>query len=65
MDEASKRMFDALKRIADLKPDTDRPKSYNDHAIIAAVRIAEAAISRALMDEDDRRATQETHNDRA
>lgn len=65
MTDLDKRMFDALQRIADLKPDTDRPKSYNDHAIIAAVRIAEAAITRALLDDENRRATQETQNDRA
>lgn len=64
MTDPKGRMFDALKRIADLKPDTDRPKSYNDHAIIAAVKIAEAAIIRALLDEGNRRSTQETQNDR-
>lgn len=64
MTDLDSRMFDALKRIANLKPDTDRPKSYNDHAIIAAVRIAEAAISRALLDDENRSATQGTQNDR-
>ena len=64
MTELDKRMFDALGRIADLKPDTQNPKSYNDYAIIAAVRIAGAAISRALLDDESLRAAREMQDDR-